>query len=168
MIASVDAYYRGVGAVAACVLFEPWTAEKAIREIVRHIEGVEPYEPGLFYKRELPCILAVLKEVHDPLEAIVVDGYAWLRLGEKPGLGAKLYEALEGKVPVIGVAKARFVTGSGAVAVYRGRSRRPLFVTAAGMTSETAAGLIAIMHGCFRIPAMLKRVDQLCRSSDCP
>lgn len=35
-----------------------------------------PYEPGSFYKRELPCILSLLKDIYKQLDAIVIDGYA--------------------------------------------------------------------------------------------
>ena len=52
-----------------------------------------------------------------------------------------------------------------AVGAYRHRSRRPLFVTAAGMPQERAARHIERMHGGFRIPTMLKRVDPLCRNA---
>lgn len=163
MIACVDVDYRGVDAIAACVVFDSWTAEKSVNEIVKRIGEVQPYEPGQFYKRELPCILAVLKKVQQPFNTIIVDGYVWLRDGQEPGLGAKLYESLNEAVPVIGVAKTRFTRGAKAAAVYRGRSQRPLFVTAAGTSAKMAARNIERMHGRFRIPTMLKKADRLCR-----
>lgn len=164
MIACVDVDYREKEAVAACVLFASWDAPESAAEIVARIAEVEPYQPGQFYKRELPCILAVLGTVRHPLDAVVVNGYVWLRDGV-PGLGANLYEALNEIVPVIGVAKSRFDAATPAAAVYRGRSRRPLFVTAAGIPLETAAEHIKHMHGRFRIPAMLKRADRLARAA---
>jgi hypothetical protein len=36
-------------------------------------------------------------------------------------------------------------------------------VTAAGVSAEEAAGWVTRMHGPFRIPTMLKRLDQLAR-----
>jgi deoxyribonuclease V len=165
MLACVDVDYRDEGAVAACVLFGAWTDEVSAREVVEKIARVEPYHPGQFYKRELPCLLSVLRAVHEPLEMIVVDGYVWLTGADSPGLGAHLYEALERRVPVVGVAKTRFASATLAVEVLRGGSQRPLHVTAAGIEPDTAARCIAAMHGPYRIPALLKRVDQLCRTS---
>src|SRR5262245_36607915 len=60
MIAFVDVDYRDDEAAAACVLSAGWADEILAREIVERVRGVEPYVPGQFYKRELPCLLAVL------------------------------------------------------------------------------------------------------------
>jgi deoxyribonuclease V len=73
-----------------------------------------------------------------------------------------LHEALGGAVPVVGVAKTRFASAA-AVDVVRGDSQKPLFVTAAGVDVEWAAEQVKRMHGPYRIPTLLKRVDQLCR-----
>jgi deoxyribonuclease V len=80
-------------------------------------------------------------------------------------LGAHLYAALGKKVPVIGVAKTRFTAASAARAVRRGSSNRPLYVTAAGIDIETAVQHVQSMHGPYRLPTILKRVDQLCRGT---
>jgi deoxyribonuclease V len=165
MIACVDVDYRDGGAVAACVLLRNWADAESAAEHVRHIVQVEAYQPGQFYKRELPCLLAVLNEVAGPLAVIVVDGYVWLADENAPGLGAHLYEALGKAVPVIGVAKTRFASARAARPVLRGDSQRPLFVTAAGMDVEAAVEHVRGMHGTFRIPTLLKRVDCLCRNS---
>jgi deoxyribonuclease V len=165
MLGCVDVDYRDEGAVAACVLFGAWTDAASTREVVVRIAWVEPYQPGQFYKRELPCLLSVLEAVGEPLEVVVVDGYVWLADKTRPGLGARLYEALDRRVPVIGVAKTRFASATLAVEVRRGDSQRPLYVTAAGLEPDQAARYIASMHGEYRLPALLKRVDQLCRSS---
>jgi deoxyribonuclease V len=163
MIACVDVDYRGDEAWAACVLLRDWADAESAGEVVEHLTGVAPYEPGQFYRRELPCLLAVLAKAADALDAVVVDGYVWLAEG-RPGLGGHLYEALGGKVPIIGVAKTRFASGA-AEAVVRGASRRPLYVTAAGMDLAEAAARVRVMHGTFRIPTLLKKVDQLCRQA---
>jgi deoxyribonuclease V len=162
MIACVDVAYHDDEANAACVLFRQWSDEEGEREIVARISKVEEYLPGRFYRRELPCLLAVLGMVREPPETVIVDGYVWL--GENaPGLGALLYEALGGKAAVIGVAKSPFAGALHAVSVVRGGSRRPLYVTAAGMEVEGAARHIREMHGAHRIPTLLKRVDRLSR-----
>src|SRR5262249_15524362 len=158
----VDVAYRATDAIAACVLFHDWMDAHGVEERLEHIDKIEPYESGQFYRRELPCLLAVLNPVSEPLEAVVVDGYVWLRDEQTPGLGAHLWEALGKTVPVIGVAKTRFVSAAVALPVTRGNSRRPLYVTAAGIDPTVAVQHIASMHGPFRIPTLLKRVDQLC------
>ena len=161
MLACVDVDYRERGAVAACVLFDSWTDAESAAEIVKEIAHVEPYQPGQFYRRELPCLLAVLAEVPELPTVILIDGYVWL--GEdRPGLGAHLYEAFSGRVPVIGVAKTRFVGAEGEP-VQRGGSQRPLYVSAAGMDRSMSAQFLQAMHGPYRVPILLRRVDQLCR-----
>jgi deoxyribonuclease V len=50
--------------------------------------------------------LAVLGKVRKPLDQIIVDGF--VSLGDKPGLGMHLWEALGRRVAVIGVAKSHF------------------------------------------------------------
>jgi deoxyribonuclease V len=163
MIACVDVDYRDDAAQAACVLLRDWTDADSAGVYVEPIASVAPYQPGQFYRRELPCLLAVLAKVKEPLDAVIVDGYVWLRDG-MPGLGAHLYEALGRTVPVVGVAKTRFASAA-TEAVVRGTSRRPLFVTAAGMDSTEAADCVRRMHGLFRIPTVLRKVDQLCRAT---
>jgi len=163
MIACVDVDYRDEGAVAACVCFETWSDATPASESVLQIDDVEPYESGQFFRRELPCILAVLDSLSHLPQVVIVDGYVWLG-DEKPGLGAHLYEALGEQVAVIGVAKTKFAGAEPVEQVLRGRSRTPLYVSAAGMDLATAASHIQAMHGSYRIPTLLKRVDQLSRS----
>jgi deoxyribonuclease V len=163
MIECVDVDYRAGGAVAACVGFRGWADDAPAEEHVVTIDRVEEYEPGQFYRRELPCLLAVLREIREPLEAVIIDGYVWLSADRRPGLGAHLYSALGERVPVIGVAKTRFAGADAALPVRRGESRRPLYVSAAGMDAGSAAEHVRAMHGAFRIPTLLRRVDQLCR-----
>jgi len=94
---------------------------------------------------------------------VVVDGYVWLDGASVAGLGAHLYQALAGKVAVIGVAKTRFAGAGAAVEVIRRRSTRPLFITAVGMSAQEAAEHVLSMRGPNRIPVLLRRVDSLCR-----
>ncbi|MFL6232782.1 MAG: endonuclease V [Thermoanaerobaculia bacterium] len=161
LVVCVDVDYRDSTAVAAGVWFQGWEASKAEVEVVTRLDEVAPYQPGEFYRRELPCVLAVL-ERGPAAEVVVVDGYVWLGPG-RPGLGAHLYQALGERAVVVGVAKSRFVSATDAVPVYRGDSRSPLYVTAAGVSAEEAAGWVEGMHGPYRVPTMLRRVDQLAR-----
>lgn len=164
MFAALDVDYKNNQAQAACVLFQQWTDDASAAEWTESHAPIEEYRPGLFYQRELPCLLAVLKKVPATLEGIVVDGYVWLNDETRPGLGAHLYQALDQTVPVIGVAKTHFLGSQATRPLLRGASRRPLFISAAGIDLDTACRHIASMHGPYRIPTLLKRVDQLART----
>ncbi len=163
MIAAADVYYFDDLAVAAAILFDDWGSEHPTVEIREDVSHIEPYTPGLFYKRELPCLIKVLEEMKNRFEIVVIDGYVWLNSGRHPGLGAHLYQVLGEKIPVIGVAKTKFKRAAEAVPVLRGRSHRALYVTAVGINLDMAAKHIETMHGRFRIPTLLKKVDLLCR-----
>jgi deoxyribonuclease V len=174
VIVCVDVDYRDREVVAAAVGFAAWTdAEPAVELTVTSDAPPAPYEPGAFYRRELPHILGALALLVPPFEAIVVDGYVWLGPHDdpdaepgshKPGLGAHLYLALGGAMPVIGVAKTAF-EGAIAIEVLRGESAKPLYVTAVGIDAAAAADRIRTMHGEHRLPTLLKRADQLARGN---
>ncbi len=166
MIAAFDVHYLPDGnASAAAVLFERYTDAHPARELTAVTAEAFRYIPGQFYKRELPCILGLIARFEAPPRELIVDGY--VRLGARPGLGLHLYEFFQEKMPVIGVAKSRYRSASG-FELLRGKSQRPLFVTAAGIDLLDAAARIASMHGSHRIPDLLKRADLLARSPSSP
>jgi len=165
-IAVLDVHYESTGARAACVLAESWQSKSPSRTYVQDLGTAKPYEAGNFFRRELPSLLSVLRLLSSLPDAIVVDGYVWLSSVRRPGLGAHLYEALGKATPVVGIAKSAFAGAhvSSAVArVFRGTSRIPLFVTAAGMDLRLAEQCIREMAGKHRIPEMMKIADQLSR-----
>lgn len=164
MIACLDVAYHDLEANAAAVLFHSWSDSAGQREIVTRVATLADYRPGEFYRRELPCLLALVALIGEPLAVLIVDGYVWLGKGNLPGLGAYLHAALGGTTAVIGVAKSRFAGATEAVPVLRGGSQRPLLVTAAGMDARVAARCIKAMHGEHRMPTLIKRADQLSRS----
>jgi deoxyribonuclease V len=162
--AAVDVHYMGVGARAAVVTAADPAFSAILHERTLIVRRVPPYRPGEFFLRELPPIRAVLGGLSGlgwP-GLIIVDGYVDLDPGGRPGLGA--YVHAEFGVPVIGVAKSAFKPAAHAIRVLRGASARPLFVTAAGMPSTTAAELVGQMAGSFRLPDALRRVDALARN----
>jgi len=160
VIVAVDVDYREKEAVAACVGFAKWTdATAAFERIVRVPGAAAAYVPGQFYLRELPCVLAALRGVD--ADVVVVDGYVMLSAGKR-GLGGHLHEAI--RKPVVGVAKNEF-RGATAERVVRGGSKKPLFVTVAGMSAKDAAAAVRSMHGPHRIPALIARADALCRGA---
>jgi deoxyribonuclease V len=157
--ACVDVSYEADEVVTACVTFDAWTDERPRSEHVHRAKvTAAPYVPGEFYKRELPFLLAALGPL-DP-EVAIVDGF--VHLSGRRGLGAHLYDALDGRVPIVGVAKRPF-RGAPSLPVMRGRSARPLFVSAIGIDLNEAADRIRSMHGPHRIPTLIKRADTLCR-----
>lgn len=165
MIIAVDVYYYPQKAKVVGIIFEKWEDVEPLSVYTEVLEFVEEYIPGEFYKRELPCILSLLKQVDlTGITCIIIDGYVFL--GEdKPGLGAHLYHALGQKIPVIGVAKTAFHGDSDKViSIKRGQSQNPLRITAIGIHSETAAESIQKMAGEFRIPTLLKILDQYTKS----
>lgn len=149
--------------MVAGVLFQNWTSIEASKCFIKLVTDIEPYEPGSFYKRELPCILSLLEDISDDLEVIVVDGYVTLGQEHRKGLGMHLYESLDKKISVIGVAKKAFKDTPSECEVYRGASLKPLYVTSVGLCLEKSISYITSMSGKHRIPTLLKKADQLCR-----
>lgn len=159
---ATDVFYRDDGtALAAAVAFERWEDSAPSHAWLHEVPRVAPYVPGRFFERELPCLLQLLAASPVPVDLVVVDGHVWLQV-ERPGLGHHLWEALGRRVPVIGVAKRAFHQGA-ALPVRRGNSESPLHVSAVGVDAAQAAADIARMHGAYRLPTLLKRVDRLGR-----
>lgn len=158
-----DVHYEPNATRVAAVGFVAWSDAQPSCERVRLLPPAAPYVPGEFYRRELPPIRALLAELAEKPAVLVVDGHVWLQPGQ-PGLGAHLHAALGGRSAVVGVAKSAFGGVSGAWReVRRGRSAQPLWVDAVGLPDEAAAAAVASMHGPFRVPTLLRRVDQLAR-----
>ena len=163
MILAVDVYYQDNIAFAAGVLFNNWSDCEPVEKLVAEIVDIEAYIPGEFYRRELPCILTLLKQLSELPDYIVIDGYVHLGENEKSGLGKHLYDALHGITAVIGVAKNRFKDTPLETEIYRGNSKRPLYITSIGISNGVAKQYILAMCGENRIPTLLKTVDRICR-----
>jgi deoxyribonuclease V len=162
MIVALDVQYHQDRAQAAAVLFAGWTDAIPTRVCTLQLEQIAPYESGAFYKRELPCLLAILQTIPEPLDCIVVDSHVMLDASGTLGLGARLYNALEPRIPVVGVAKTEFL-GAPSLAVLRGQSSRALFVSSIGCDVALAVQRVQQMHGAHRLPTLLKAVDQAAR-----
>jgi deoxyribonuclease V len=153
-------YVASGGARAAAVVAADAAFSRLATDRITAVPCVESYQPGRFYLRELPALRAVLDGLAQ-MAVLIVDGYADLDPDGRPGLGARACE--EFGVPVIGVAKSAFRTATHAIAVLRGTSARPLYVTAAGMPRADAADLVRRMAGPHRLPDALRRADTLAR-----
>lgn len=165
MILAVDVDYRDQEAIVAGILFHNWTDEKPLREYLISCQVSDDYMPSQFFRRELPCIGELLTHVNTELECIIIDGFVHLGKEKKPGLGMHLWDMLEQKVVVIGVAKSPFKNTPKSCELLRGKSKTPLYVTAEGIKQERAKLLIRNMHGEDRLPTLLKLADRLCRGT---
>ena len=163
MILAVDVFYDQDQAQTAAVLFNDWKASAPDRVISSTSNEIQQYVSGAFYLRELPCITQLLNEHRLTPDIVIIDGYVFLDGQNQPGLGKYLFDALKGKIPVIGVAKRPYRNISEKYALYRGKSKNPLYVTAAGINPDDARRHIGDMSGAYRIPTLLKMADQLSR-----
>ncbi len=161
MILAIDVHYREGIAKTVSIEFDKWEATQPNQTHIIEILETANYVPGQFYKRELPCILEVLK-LSDltQVSTIIVDGYVFLDDDHKKGLGSYLFEALDGKIPVVGVAKRNFHSiDKLARPIKRGESKNPLYITCQGVDLAEMAAKIQRMDGDFRIPTLLKILD---------
>ena len=164
MISLIDVYYRKDMAQSVCVVINDWSDDVPFKVYSLKQNVRQPYIPGEFYRRELPVIMNILKLVRERIEYILIDGYVWLNAEKtQKGLGAFLYSKLKNTVPIIGVAKNSFQNNKSAVILYRGASKRPLFITSIGINQDNASNLIKKMHGENRIPTIIKLTDTLSR-----
>jgi deoxyribonuclease V len=161
---AVDVQYSISSAFLGGLLFSQNSDSVGIEFCLREVICSE-YLSGQFYRRELPVLLSAIDALSELPRLIVIDGYSWLGSPETPGLGSKLYQALDKLIPVIGVAKTRFFGTPIETELLRGRSLRPLFVTSAGIPLSEAMSFVAQMSGKWRIPTILARVDSLARQA---
>lgn len=172
LIAALDVAYGSEPdhaglAVAACARASDWSEPEPLDLSTETVLGAGAYAPGAFYRRELPALLAVIERA-PPAEILIVDGYVWLDGAGRPGLGARLFEAIEGRSAVVGVAKTPFKADDGPTAwsapVRRGRSGAPLRVTAVGLDRDVAAAAVRDMAGEGRLPSLLRAADRAARA----
>ncbi|MEG1665334.1 endonuclease V [Chryseobacterium sp.] len=168
MIYAFDTFYYEDFAKTVCIAFENWTSETESFIYSENTAISSDYESGAFYKRELPCILSLLKKIDLKVgDLIIVDGYVTLENSGKIGLGGYLYQSLNEKYPVIGIAKNGFASEDFLrKTVFRGESKTPLFLTAIRFDVEEAKTNVENMYGAYRIPTLLKKLDQLTREKD--
>jgi deoxyribonuclease V len=164
MMCAVDVHYDPAGrfARAAVVGFEEWTSSEAVEERTLEVDQVVDYVPGEFYRRELPPVLEVLRQISRRPALVLVDGHVWLE-ASRPGLGARLHDALGGSVAVVGVAKTLYRGAEQLASITRGSSQKSLYVSAVGLDLAEAANGVKAMVGEHRIPSLLRQVDQLAR-----
>ncbi len=165
MLLAVDVQYDDAADQAgiAALVFDSWQSSSFEHCLTTTHSHLETYEPGFFYRRELPCLMPVVSQACEqyPIDIIIIDGFVDLGI-DKPGLGRYVFEALNEAIPIIGVAKNPF-TASGALPVIRGDSRKPLWISSTHDV-QLAAQQVGLMHGRYRLPTLLKEVDSRARA----
>lgn len=63
MIYTFDTYYYDDFAKTICITFKNWDSENEEAIYSENTAITSEYESGAFYKRELPCILSLLKKI---------------------------------------------------------------------------------------------------------
>lgn len=167
MILIIDGDYNDTNHTAhmAGVLLNEYTDETISGFITADVENTGEYETGSFYKRELKGVEALLSKLNlDEIDLIIVDGFAKFSDGVHKSLGEHINERYY--KPVIGVAKkwCDFCKIED-TAVYRGKSKNPLFITVVGGNNHAAKNVIQEMYGDNRIPYAIKIADSLARKN---
>ncbi len=167
MILAFDTYYVDNTAKTVCVSFKDWSDDQPSHIYNETITGIAAYEPGSFYKRELPCILSLLKQIElQEVSHILVDSFVLLDDHDKLGLGGYLYQALDATIPIIGVAKSGFHNNTkNTLELIRGNSKKPLYISAMGIPLQEAYLNIKKMHGNYRMPTLLQILDTKTREN---
>jgi deoxyribonuclease V len=164
VIIDVD-YRENNTAVASAIVFNDYTSDSILNSYSLNINDVLPYESGKFYKRELPCILKLLNIIKEDIELIIIDGYAHLDIDKKEGIGVHLLNSISDKLPIIGIAKNQFKNTDEKHNVFRGDSKKPLYITSINYDLEKAKHIVSSMHGSNRLPTLAKLVDFTCRNT---
>lgn len=176
MIIALDSYYKDDLCNTSLVLFSQLDSSTPIYTDTIFTKNKEQYIPGQFYKKELPGIKKILEKFkkENPIwwsmvDMIITDSYVRLKLGDKEwdGLGEYLNNWLKKKKEeriIIGVAKTLFGDCNQiSEIITRGKSKTPLYIQST-LSNKWAANLVKTMDGNYRIPTMLKLVDQKSRN----
>ena len=169
MFLAFDTHYTEPDqAKTVCLAFQNWTDSQASAIFSQIRSNIAPYQPGAFYLRELPCILGLLQEIDiQDVKAIIVDGYVFLDDQKTLGLGGHLYQSLDGKIPIIGIAKSAFAkVQTQQRLVFRGQSKKPLYLSCLGLDLDQTAQAVQSMTGPHRLPDLLKTLDRLTKTKD--
>lgn len=162
MILAIDVYYKENEAKVVAVLFN-CDDETPQSIIIDTKTSIENYVSGEFYKRELPCIESILQKINlNGIETVIIDGHIYVDDDGTFGLGGYTWKSLDKKIPVIGVAKTSFFRNKNTVKeIFRGESKKPLYVSSIGIDLEIACNLVMDMKGNYRIPTILKELDRI-------
>lgn len=148
-------------AIISAIRFAGIQTHTILNQYKTTVHNVMPYKSGQFYQREMPCLLQLINEIKEPFDIIIIDGYVYLDGETQAGLGKHLYEHLNDKKPIIGIAKNSFQNINNQYAIYRGNSKKPLFITCIDFDLDNAKQLVKNLEGQFRIPNIINMVDKI-------
>ncbi len=169
-VAGVDVAYSGGLSIGAAVVLK-YDSLSAVESETVHVNTKFPYIPTLLSFREIPPAAAVLEELDQQPDVVLVDGQGLMhpyRLGFASHLGLVLRE------PTIGVAKnpligkvGRFDEGNFAlitdgketvgVALKTGKGTKPVYVSIGHMVSlERAIEIVSHCTPTYRIPKPIR------------
>ena len=175
-VVGLDCAFSADRVFAAAVVWDVKRCE--VLEMRTHSRPLAfPYVPGLLSFREAPALLAVLRRVRTPVDALLCDGQG-LAHPRRFGLACHLGVLLD--APAIGCAKSRLagqgtepgpqrgastpltLDGEQVGAVLRTRSGvKPLFVSPGHLCDVAGAvGLALRCGGGFRLPEPVRLADQ--------
>jgi deoxyribonuclease V len=163
---AVGVHPHGDGAWAAAVAFEEWDAREATRTYASRIEQLQKPARGELDLRDLSCVMQLLREHKLEPDTILIDGAVYLDAADTPALGRHLYDALGGRVAIIGMSTKAMPGLPAQFEVYREEEARPLFVTCAGVDLGAAKVRVRGMHGKRRVPTLMKLAGRLARGGD--
>lgn len=163
-VCGVDVSYRGKHAFACAVVLERKTMLE-VKSVSIHTEARSPYIPGLFFLREAPAVLEVLKHVPD-YDVLMVDAHGLLhprRFGLACYIGVKMNKPtigvgknlLCGKVVRRGMSHVVTLNGKKTGVVLR-TGTKPVYVSVGHMISLNTAAKIVSESMKYRIPEPLR------------
>lgn len=162
---AVDSYYYSDWCYTVGIIFDDYQQEEPTKIISCYTRQYKQYNAGMFHQRELPGILKLLKQVDlSEFDTIIVDANVFIYKNNTThdGLGKHLYDAIyklcEG-INIIGVCKSLYGDDEAYVKVFRGRSKKPLYITSYNIDTNVCAEYIKHMKGSHRIPRLLKILD---------
>jgi len=109
----------GSDCIAAAVVWDVASGEELERRIARRPVSF-PYIPGLLSFRELPAVLAALRALETPVDALMTDGHGYAH-PRRFGIGCHLGVLCD--LPSVGVAKSVLVGGFSEPGPKRGARR---------------------------------------------
>lgn len=72
MICCLDVDYRVSQGHCSAVLFKDWADTTPVKVYSSVTDPIAAYEPGAFYKRELPCMLNTLQLVEEKITTLML------------------------------------------------------------------------------------------------
>jgi deoxyribonuclease V len=177
VVAGVDAAFAGETCVAAAVSWDVEN-ERVVEESLAARRIVFPYVPGLLSFREAPAVLAALRKLRYPVDAVLCDAHG---LAHPRRFGLACHVGVLWSGPTIGCAKSLLVGTHGPLGRGRGsrvplvdrgevvgsalRTRegvRPVFVSVGNEVDlETAERVVLACSRGFRLPEPTRRADRL-------